>query len=377
MDARTQNVVAAARETGAGWTLLTAPDSVAYGTRHVVGIETGPSPFDGGPTAALIGPEGQISIACNELETASANASDATAVYSYESLGFSDLRPLPEKHLETIRAMISESGVTGIVAIEAGSCPAAITSQLNELGGTTWIDQPLTRYRAVKTDTEIAMLTACAELTAAGQAAFPNAVVEGETELSAWREIRQSMESAVGTRIPVAGDFVSGRDRTAAIGGPPTNRRFESGDPIISDLAPRHNGYWGDSCTTACLRKSSEKLDEMYAVTYRAYELVRETLRPGISAAEFDAPIRKLIHDAGYANTIHMGHGIGTSVHEWPRLVPGENAKLLPGMVLMVEPGTYHPEIGGVRLEQMFLLTENGHKVLSPFEIESRMPIIE
>ena len=69
-------------------------------------------------------------------------------------------------------------------------------------------------------------------------------------------------------------------------------------------------------------------------------------------------------------NPLHIGHGIGTSFHEWPRLTPGNDAVLEEDMVLMVEPGAYEPGVGGVRLEWMFRLTASGAEVMSPFSHE-------
>jgi Xaa-Pro aminopeptidase len=74
-----------------------------------------------------------------------------------------------------------------------------------------------------------------------------------------------------------------------------------------------------------------------------------------------------VFEDAGVNNPLHIGHGIGTGVHEWPRIVPDQDVTLQEGMVLMIEPGAYDPEIGGVRLEWMFLVTANGNEVLSGF----------
>jgi len=374
MDDRTANILRAAQSVGASWALLSAPDTVAYAARHVAGIETGPSPFDGGPTLALVGPDGQIHITCNELEAGL--SSDANRAYSYVSLGFSDLRPITARYGDALRAMLDATKPTGGVAIEARCCPAVVVEALMPFGAVAPFDVALDRTRSIKTAPEIEALRQCARITADGQNAVADAVRAGDAELTAWRDIRLAMEIAAGTRLPVAGDFVTGRARTALIGGPPTDRLMARGDPVISDLAPRVNGYWGDSCRTGCIGHVSEDLRKMHALTHDAYQMVRDTLRPGISAHDFDAPLRAMILDAGYSNSIHMGHGIGTSVHEWPRLVPGEQAMLRPGMVLMVEPGAYHPDVGGVRLEQMFLITEDGHEVLSPFEIPQEMPVI-
>ena len=105
------------------------------------------------------------------------------------------------------------------------------------------------------------------------------------------------------------------------------------------------------------------------AAAQAGIEKACESLRPGITAAEFDAGVRAAVVAAGgvdYAH--HSGHGIGTSVHENPRLVSGDHTVLQPGMVIMCEPATYLPGIASARLEWMFLVTETGNEVLTDFE---------
>ena len=364
-------VIDAARAVGADWALLTDPGSLAYGAGHVVGIEIGPSPFDGGPTAALISSDGEVRIVCNELEAGVAEAAGAE-VYAYESLGHRDQRPLPRKYAESFGRMLDAARLSGTVAIQAASCPAAAMSELGGRARIAWFDEELGRRRAVKSSGEVEALRRCAVVTAAGHAAVPGALRAGRTELEAFAEVRLAMEAEVGARLPVAGDFVSGRARTAAIGGAPGSRELEHGDAVIADLAPRIEGYWGDSAGTTWLGAPSREMAAMHRTVIEAWEMVLETLRPGMTCNAFDAPIRSHLTATGYANDIHLGHGIGTSVHEWPRLVPGNDATIEPGMVLMVEPGAYHPDIGGVRVEQMFLITDTGHRILSPFDVPRR-----
>ncbi len=375
MDPRTTSTVEAARAVGADWALLTAPDSVAYAAGHYAGVEMGPSPFDGGPTTALVGTDGQLHVVCNELERSIADASRADTVTDYVSLGFSDLRPLEEKYVETLARALDAAGVSGTVAVQEASLPASAAALVRERATTLPIDAELSRRRAVKTEPEVAALQRCADATAVGKDAAWEHTRPGEPELHPWREVRYAMEAHAGARCPVAGDFITGVERTAKVGGWATDRVIQPDDPVIADLAPRIDGYWGDSCTTFVLGRPTDRFVEMYAVAYRAFEKVRERLAPGIVAGDFDDEVRSIITDAGYANPVHLGHGIGTSVHEWPRIVPGQTATLEPGMVLMIEPGCYHPEIGGVRLEQMFRVTDTGHEVMSPFEISPEVPV--
>jgi Xaa-Pro aminopeptidase len=177
------------------------------------------------------------------------------------------------------------------------------------------------------------------------------------------------MESAAGERLAVAGDLVSGPARTAAAGGRPIGRMMERGDAVLSDLAPRVGAYWGDSCTTTVVGTASEKQMRLFNATHEALELAVAELRPGMAAEAAHRLIHGSVRRAGFDYGHHTGHGIGTAVHEHPRLAEGETERLRAEMVLMVEPGAYDPEIGGARTEWMLRITETACEALAPFPL--------
>ena len=231
-------------------------------------------------------------------------------------------------------------------------------------------DGELSTARMVKTSDEIAALRHAAEVAAVGQREALRASVAGRTELEVFADIRCAMETAAGGRICVAGEYSSGVDRTPAVFDWPRNRRLETGDPVVADIAPRVAGYWGDSCNTLVIGgEPSAEQRRVLAAAQAGIDTACATLRPGITAAEFDAGVRAAVVAAGGVNyEHHSGHGIGTSVHENPRLVPGDHTVLQAGMVIMCEPATYLPGIASARLEWMFLVTDTGNEVLTDFE---------
>ncbi len=366
-DQRAQRVAGAGRSAGADWVVLTSYDAVAYGAGHVAGIEAGPTPFTGGPTLAVVAADGSAAVLCNQLERPAAEAGWAERVESYESLGYDDLTALEDKHQVAARRLFSELGVGGTVAVQEATFTHQLARALPESARLVAVDRELERARAVKTPEEIEALRRCAEITAVGHAAALDASRPGITELDAFADVRCAMENAAGERLPLTGDYLSGVARTAGIMGWPGTRELEEGDPVICDLAPRVAGYWGDSCNTFVLGEPTESFEHLWAVSQRALEHAVATLRPGFTAGEFDAQVRGVVTDAGLSNPLHIGHGIGTGVHEWPRLVPGHPGRLEEDMVLMVEPGAYDPGVGGVRLEWMLRVTADGCEVLSPF----------
>lgn len=374
-DPRSQRVADAGKTSGADWVVLTSYDAVAYSAGHVAGIEAGPMPFTGGPTMSVVAADGTVAVLCNELERGAAEAGWTDCVETYESLGYSDLTRLEDKHEAGARSLFAELGVGGIVAVQEGTFTQQIGRALPSSARTVSVDRALERVRAVKTPTEIEALRRCAEITAVGQAAALEVSRPGRSELEAFAEVRCAMESAAGARLPITGDYLTGVARTSGIMGWPGTRNIDANDPIICDLAPRVAGYWGDSCNTFVVGDPSAEFEHLWEVSQRALEHAVDILRPGLTAGGFDAEVRGVITAAGLDNPLHIGHGIGTGVHEWPRLVPNHPGRLEQDMVLMVEPGAYDPTIGGARLEWMLRVTADGCEVLSPFAHTLRLAI--
>ena len=368
MDERRQRAAQAVRDVGADWAVLTSADAVCYATGHAPPIETGPSPFAGGPTTVLLGADGTAALIAANAERTGDAAVDA--VESYVGYAFGQPADLVANYLAAVVRAASRFGLGGVLAVEAASIPAALRDQLSAAHlGTHFVDvaPALARQRATKTADEIALLRRAAEAAAAGQRRASRAARAGISELALFAEIRLAMEEFAGERVPVAGDLLSGRARTAGVGGWPTGRIIEPGDPIIADLAPRVSGYWGDSCGSFTIGSATPAYERQFRAARGALDLALEIMRPGLRIAELDERLRAHVARGGYAYPHHSGHSIGTSVHEFPRIVPYERAQLAPDMVLMVEPGAYDPEIGGIRTEWMIRVTASGCEPVAPF----------
>ena len=113
---------------------------------------------------------------------------------------------------------------------------------------------------------------------------------------------------------------------------------------------------------TVVLGKASEKQKEIYQTVLQAQEAALAKVRAGVRGCEVDKVARELITEAGYGT--YFGHGLGHSVglfiHEEPRLSPNDQTVLQPNMIETVEPGIYVPGFGGVRIEDMVIVTEDG-----------------
>lgn len=148
--------------------------------------------------------------------------------------------------------------------------------------------------------------------------------------------------------------------------------------PIILDIFPRNKKkrYFADMTRTVLHGEASEELKEMYKAVLAAQERGLEMVKPGIPASNVHNAICDVLEKRGYhtyrsgskVGFIHStGHGVGLDIHELPSV--GENGVLLEvGNVITIEPGLYYPEIGGIRLEDMVLVTESGCENLTGLE---------
>jgi Xaa-Pro aminopeptidase len=367
MNQRLQSSIEALRASGADWAIVSRPDSILYVTGHIVPVEAGPSPFAGGPTLGILGADGTVGLVAANVEAGSAAASWADEVALYEGFAFAEPTDVQGNYQRSVSAVANKLGLGGKVAIEPGAFPQLLRPLLD---GREVVDfsPALMRVRAVKGEEELALMRHSAEAAAIGQRTFLQILRPGRTELEVFAEIRCAIESFAGERVPITGDFLSGRERTAGFTGWPNTRRIENGDPVMADLAPRVAGYWGDSCATATAGDPSPGFLKLFEAAKTALDLAVEIMRPGLAISELDRQLRAHVGRYGYAYPHHSGHSLGTAVHEWPRIVPYETATLQAGMVLMVEPGAYDPEIGGVRTEWMIEVTVDGCRRLTDFE---------
>lgn len=264
--------------------------------------------------------------------------------------------------------LASHAPSSGTIGIEAFYVPTDAGWLLRDAVGTAEIrpiDELITPLRAIKTAEEIAILQRNFDLTGIGQAAAKAAVRPGVTEMDVWNAATDAMESAAGERLGLGNDFTSGR-REGNIGGPPTNRVLDAGDSMIVDISVIRAGYWSDCCATYFTAEPTERQLAFYRASESALALGKSMLKPGTMAKDVDAALRAVIVEAGYeAYSHHSGHGVGTAGHEAPFMLPDSETVLEPGMVLMLEPGCYVAGEIGVRLEDAFLITEDGCRQLT------------
>ncbi|MBY0307904.1 MAG: aminopeptidase P family protein [Phycisphaerales bacterium] len=150
---------------------------------------------------------------------------------------------------------------------------------------------------------------------------------------------------------------------------------IKRGVPLLIDWGATLGGYHGDMTRVVCFGNWPREIAKVYEIVRIAHELAAANLAPGRSGKEIDAIAREHIAAAGYGERFahSLGHGIGLQVHEDPRLSHlGAPVELREGMVVTVEPGVYLPGVGGVRLENDYLITRGGARNLCtlPMDME-------
>ncbi|MFL7838300.1 MAG: M24 family metallopeptidase [Candidatus Promineifilaceae bacterium] len=152
----------------------------------------------------------------------------------------------------------------------------------------------------------------------------------------------------------------------------PTDRKIEEGDLLLFDWGALINGYASDLTRTFAIGEIDPQLQEIYEAVRLANEAGKSAVFPGAAAQEVDRAARGVIKEAGYGDFFfhRTGHGLGLEVHEEPSLKEGNSQPLRVGNVFTVEPGIYLEELGGVRIEDDVLVTEEGHQSLTSFPRE-------
>ena len=225
--------------------------------------------------------------------------------------------------------------------------------------------------RAVKDDTEVARIRRAA---LAAERAFEALTAEtwvghSEREL-AWR--LRVLYHAHGIDRLAFETLVAAGPNGSRPHHQPSDDIVEARTLVIADFGARLDGYCSDCTRTLSTGELSRDLRRMYDVCLEAQQAALEQIRPGMSGVEADRVARALIERAGYGEEFGhgLGHGVGMDVHEAPRLSRESTDTLEVGNIVTVEPGIYVPGVGGVRIEDLCLVTEEGLESLTAFPKE-------
>lgn len=220
--------------------------------------------------------------------------------------------------------------------------------------------------RAVKDDTEAAVLRRAAQLADASLAAVLEAGGPATTEV----ELALALEWEMRTRGAASTSFdliVAAGPHGALPHATPGPDAVGRDTMVVVDFGCILDGYCSDCTRTVCWGEPHADLAAAWDVVAAAQDAARAAIGAGVATRAVDAAAREVVAAAGLGDAfVHgTGHGVGLEIHERPRVTPRSDEVLEAGMVVTIEPGVYLTGLGGVRLEDTVLVTEDGCDTLT------------
>ncbi len=340
---------------------------------------------------------GEVAIVANSLEEGRARKqSRAREVFNVDEFGAKELAKTATSREELDAGVIERFLESrGVRRVAVGTYfPIGMAERLRGAGIELVVDRDLGERRRAKRPDEIAALEATQRATedawAKGVEALERATVraDGTLELAGETFTAERLRAVVESRLLELGCVSEGAiiapGKQAAdphlIGSGP----LHAGEAIVMDIFPQDKAtrYWADMTRTVSKGQPPAEITKLYEITRRAQDVGIKALRPGITGREVHELVEDVIWEAGYDTLrpgqqrsknggaprgfIHgTGHGVGLEIHELPTVGRAGTTPLLTGDVVTVEPGIYLPELGGVRLEDMLVITETGSRNLT------------
>ncbi|MDE0268269.1 MAG: Xaa-Pro peptidase family protein [Acidimicrobiaceae bacterium] len=244
--------------------------------------------------------------------------------------------------------------------------------------------------RTVKDDAELARIEVAAAIADHALSEIKPRLRPGENELSIQFALDVAMRNS-GAAGPAFETIVASGPNSALPHARPSNRRLQAGDLVVIDIGAEYAGYRSDMTRTFLVSSedanlippsSSVDLDadsyadvnaiepaDLIELVTRSQAAGIAAVRPGVEAAEVDRACRSVIEDADLGEYfVHAtGHGVGLDIHEIPGIATTSKAVLQPGNVITIEPGVYIPGVGGVRVEDLLVVTQDGYRIITRY----------
>jgi len=224
----------------------------------------------------------------------------------------------------------------------------------------------VSHLRSVKDKSEIELIRQAVRIADDAFAEVLKTIEIGQTE----EEIGMKLEFSMRRAGASGGSFefiVASGVRSSMPHGTASSKQIQLGEFLTMDFGALYQGYCSDITRTVFLGDPGDKHRQVYETVLAAQRAGIKAVAPGRTGKEVDAVARKIIQDAGYGDFFGhgLGHSVGLAIHEGPNLNMREERLLEPGMVITVEPGIYIPDWGGVRIEDIVVVTDNGCEVLT------------
>ena len=221
------------------------------------------------------------------------------------------------------------------------------------------------RLRAVKYSDEIASIKKAVRISDEVFKHILGFIKLGMREVDIAEEIEYTVKRKGASNISFDTIVLSG-EKTSLPHGAPSQDLLKKGI-VLMDFGCVFSGYSSDMTRTIFLGKATAKQKEIYNIVLEAQQIAIESVIPGVNASYVDKAARNYISGKGYGEYFghSTGHGVGLDIHELPNISSESDEVLQPDMVFTVEPGIYIPEWGGIRIEDMVQVTDNGYKIIT------------
>lgn len=221
--------------------------------------------------------------------------------------------------------------------------------------------------RMVKTESELELLRIASVITNDAYLDIINKIKPGITELDIADELNAFIKKRGGTTTGFTPIVASGY-RSSMPHGQASDKIIEQGEMITIDFGANYEGYWSDISRTVSIGQPSNEMKNIQEIALKSFNHCVENIKPGITDQDVDWLMREYIVEQGFneKSGTGTGHGIGLEVHEKPLFSTLNEKVMQPNMTVSVEPGIYLPDIGGVRVEDVLLITEDGCETLTP-----------
>ncbi|TYP51625.1 M24 family metallopeptidase [Thermosediminibacter litoriperuensis] len=222
-------------------------------------------------------------------------------------------------------------------------------------------DGLIEELRTRKDEVELEMIRKSQEITDKAFEHILNYIRPGVTESDLALEIEYFIKKNGADGLAFHTIVASG-PRSSLPHGRPTSRKIQPGDFITLDFGAKFNHYCSDMTRTVVLGKPNKDQLEIYRIVLEAQKRALEYIKSGVLGKDVDKVARDFIEEKGFGRNFGhgLGHGVGLEIHEAPRLSQKGENPLLPGMVVTVEPGIYIENFGGVRIEDLVIIVEDG-----------------
>jgi len=343
------------------------------------------SGFDAPDGFVLLRADGRTVLLVSALEAGRADKeARADEVRRTDEFIDGDRRGDEKARADALDAFLDEYGADDVAVPRSFGLYTA--DALRERGyGVETVEDPVGEARAVKDDEELGAVRATQTANEAAMEAARSLLGEAEARdgtlyhdgevLTAGR-VRTEVEVALVREGCTLDSTIVAPGERAADPHWRGEGRLRADEPVVVDIFPRgEEGYYGDMTRTFVVGEPSERVREMYETTVEAQNAAFGVLEggAGVTGEEVHAAVCDVYEDAGYGTLregasdgfIHStGHGVGLEIHERPRLSEG-GGRLRAGNVVSVEPGLYLPDVGGVRVEDLVVVREDGYDNLN------------